>query len=140
MSTLIDTNVLSELLRAAPAPHVLDWFARQTPEALFVSAVTQAEMMLGARMLAPGKRRAALEAALGGMFEHDFAGRVLAFDASAAPVYADIVAQRRAAGRPISQFDAQIAAIARCHRARLATRNVGDFEACSLAVVNPWLD
>ncbi len=139
MSTLLDTNVLSELLRAAPEPAVTAWFARQAPDSLFVSAVTQAEMMLGARVLPAGKRRNTLEAALTAMFEHDFTGRVLPFDAAAAAVYADVVSARRAAGRPISQFDAQIAAIARCHRARVATRNVSDFEGCELSLVNPWL-
>lgn len=139
MSTLLDTNVLSELLRAAPAPAVITWFGSQPPHTLFVSAVTQAEMMLGARVLPAGKRRTTLEAALSGMFEDDFAGRVLPFDAAAADVFASVVSARRAAGRPISQFDAQIAAIARCHRMQLATRNVGDFEGCDLGLVNPWV-
>ena len=138
MSTLLDTNVLSELLRAAPAPAVLGWFASQVPESLFVSAVTQAEMLLGARKLPAGKRRAALEAALNAMFEEDFAGRILPFDSAAAPVYAEVVASRRAAGRPISQFDAQIAAIARRHGTRIATRNVADFRGCAVDLTNPW--
>lgn len=138
MSTLLDTNVLSELLRAAPAPAVMAWFGRQAPDSLFVSAVTQAEMMLGARVLPAGKRRNTLETALNAMFEDDFAGRVLPFDTAAADVYANVVSARRAAGRPISQFDAQIAAIARYRSMRLATRNMGDFEGCGLRLVNPW--
>jgi len=138
MSTLLDTNVLSELLRATPEPAVLAWFATQPAGSLFVSAVTQAEMMLGARLLPAGKRRSALEAAVRAMFEEDFAGRVLSFDGAAVPAYVDIVAARRSLGRPISQFDAQIAAIARRHSARLATRNVGDFEGCEVPLSNPW--
>lgn len=138
MSTLLDTNVLSELLRSAPEPAVLTWFAEQPSETLFVSAVTQAEMMLGARLLPRGKRRASLEIAIRAMFDEDFAGRTLPFDSAAVPAYVDIVSTCRAAGRPISQFDAQIAAIARHHGARLATRNVGDFEGCGVVVVNPW--
>ena len=138
MSTLLDTNVLSELLRSAPEPAVLAWFAAQPAETLFVSAVTQAEMMLGARLLPTGKRRAALEAAVRAMFDEDFAGRILSFDSAAVPAYVDIVGARRAAGRPISQFDAQIAAIAKHHGARLATRNVSDFEGCNLVVADPW--
>ena len=137
MSTLLDTNVVSELLRATPEPAVLAWFAQQPPETLFVSAVTQAEMMLGARLLPVGRRRAALEAALRATFDEDFAGRVLPFDAAAVPAYVDIIS--RAAGRPISQFDAQIAAVARHHGARLATRNVDDFKDCGIAVLNPWV-
>lgn len=138
MSTLLDTNVLSELLRAAPEPAVLAWFAEQPAETLFVSAVTQAEMMLGARLLPTGKRRAALERAVRAMFDEDFSGRTLPFDSAVVPAYVDIVSTRRTVGRPISQFDAQIAAIARHHGARLATRNLTDFEGCGVLVVNPW--
>lgn len=139
MSTLLDTNVLSELLRAVPEPRVLEWFAAQPSETLLVSAVTQAEMMLGAKLMPAGKRRVALQAALSAMFSDDFAGRVLPFDSAAVAAYVDIVSARRVAGRPISQFDAQIAAIAFQSGARLATRNVDDFESCGIAVVNPWM-
>ena len=139
MSTLLDTNVLSELLRSAPEPMVLAWFADQPSETLFVSAVTQAEMALGARLMPAGKRRLALQAALGAMFSEDFAGRILPFDSAAVPAYVAIVSARRAAGRPISQFDAQIAAIALHAGANLATRNVNDFENCGVTVVNPWM-
>ena len=138
MTTLLDTNVLSELLREKPSPAVLAWFAAQPPESLFVSAVTQAEMMLGARMLPVGKRRTVLESALLAMFDEDFTGRILPFDAGAAPAYVDIVSERRSLGRPISQFDAQIAAIARQAGAKLATRNVADFERCGVALIDPW--
>ena len=138
MTTLLDTNVLSELLRARPEPAVLAWFAVQAPDSLVVSAVTQAEMLLGARLLPAGQRRQQLQQALEAMFREDFSGRVLPFDTAAAADYADVVHSRRNAGRPISQFDAQIAAIALCRGAGLATRNVADFEGCGLAVDNPW--
>ena len=138
MSTLLDTNVVSELLRSAPAPVVMAWFADQPAESLGVSAVTQAEIMLGARLLPAGKRRAALDIALSAMFSEDFAGRILPFDSAAVPAFVEIVNARRAAGRPISQFDAQIAAIARLAGAKLATRNVDDFQNCGVSVVNPW--
>jgi len=138
VSTLLDTNVLSELLRAQPHPAVLAWFAEQPADSLFVSAVTQAEMLLGARLLPRSKRRQQLETALDTMFREDFAGRVLPFDSAAAAAYAAVVAARRGAGRPISQFDAQIAAIALSRRAGLATRNVSDFEECGLTLANPW--
>ena len=139
MGALVDTNVLSELLRSAPAPAVLTWFAAQPAESLYVSAVTQAEMLLGARLLPAGKRQGALDRAIRAMFDEDFAGHVLPFDSAAVPAYADIVATRRAAGRPIAQFDAQIAAIARHNGLQLATRNVDDFADCGIVVVNPWL-
>lgn len=138
MSTLLDTNVLSELLRAAPNPAVVAWVIAQPGESLFVTSVTEAEMRLGVRLLSAGKRRHALEIAVAAMFAEDFAGRIRPFDTAAVPGYVDIVWKRRAAGRPISQFDAQIAAIALCHGEKLATRNVSDFERCGLSLVDPW--
>jgi hypothetical protein len=139
MTTLLDTNVLSELLRAKPSPAVLAWYAAQPPESLFVSAVTQAEMMLGGRLLPAGKRRTALENALLAMFDEDFTARILPFDAGSVPAYFEIVSRRRSLGRPISQFDAQIAAIARHAGAKLATRNTSDFEYCGVALIDPWI-
>jgi toxin FitB len=139
VSTILDTNVLSELLRASPDRAVLAWLGTQAEASLFVTAVTQAEMMLGARLLPAGKRRSALMAAVRGIFEEDFAGRVLPFDGAAAPVYAELVSSRRTIGRPIAQFDAQIASIAQQHGMGLATRDIEDFAECGIAVVNPWL-
>lgn len=138
MKWLLDTNVLSELLRAEPYDRVLGWFAQQHAEALFASAITQAEMLYGAALLPRGRRRTQLEQQLQAMFDEDFDRRVLPFDGQAAVAYAALVAARRSAGRPISQFDAQIAAIALTHRATLVTRNVEDFDGCGLTVVNPW--
>jgi predicted nucleic acid-binding protein len=138
MSVLLDTNVLSELLRARPDSTVLAWFASQPANGLFVSAVTQAEMMLGARLLPAGKRRQRLEQALEAMFLEDFAGRILPFDSGCAAHFAAVVAARRRAGAPISQFDGQIAAIALSRRLGLVTRNVVDFVGCGLVLINPW--
>lgn len=138
MSTLLDTHVLSELQRPAPETAVLAWLASQPVESLWVSAVTEAEMRLGVRLLAPGRTRSALEVALDGLFGSDLAGRILPFDSSAAAAYAELAAVRRALGRPISQFDAQIAAIAKCAGFRLATRNTDDFEHCGLTLIDPW--
>lgn len=138
MTILLDTNVLSELLRARPDSAVLAWMATQPPDALFVSAVTQAEMMLGARLLPAGKRRSSLETSLIDMFGQDFGGRVLPFDSGAVPHFVEIVSERRGRGRPIAQFDAQIAAIARRAGASLATRTTGDFEGCGVTLVDPW--
>jgi len=138
VSTLLDTNVLSELLRAAPNPAVVAWVVAQPGESLFITSVTEAEMRLGVRLLPAGRRRQALEMAIAAMFAEDFAGRIRPFDTAAVPAYADIVWKRRAAGRPISQFDAQIAAIALCHSHPLATRNRSDFEGCGLSLVDPW--
>ena len=135
---MLDTNVLSELLRAAPSPTVVAWVTAQPSMSLFVTSVTEAEMLLGVRLLPAGKRRHALEIAIAAMFAEDFPGRIRSFDTAAVPDYVDIVWKRRAAGRPISQFDAQIAAIALSHGDKLATRNVSDFEGCGLLLVDPW--
>jgi len=140
MGVLLDTNLLSELLRPKPEPKVLAWFAAQAPSALFVSSVTQAEMLLGAALLPRSARRSRLEAALQAMFSEDFEGRLLPFGPQAAPWFAELVSARRRAGRPLSQFDGQIAAIARAHRLALATRNTPDFEGCGLQLLNPWMD
>ena len=136
---LLDTNVLSELIRPTPNAVVLDWFTRQTDAELFTSAITEAEMLLGVRLLPAGKRRKELEGLVQAMFAEDLAGRVLPFDNVAALHYAQIAADRRSAGRPISQFDAQIAGIARAYGAVLATRNTADFEGCGVILVNPWM-
>jgi toxin FitB len=138
VSVLLDTNVLSELLRARPDSAVLAWFASQPANALFVSAVTQAEMMLGAGLLPAGQRRQRLQQSLEAMFLEDFAGRILPFDSKSAAEYAVVVAARRRAGPPITQFDGQIAAIALSHRFGLATRNGSDFAGCGLVLTNPW--
>jgi predicted nucleic acid-binding protein len=135
---VLDTNVLSEALRPAPEPSVLAWLARQPRASLFTTTVTQGEVLYGIRLLADGKRRRGLWDAAKRIFSEDFAGQVLSFDGDAADMYAEIAASRRLAGKPISQFDAIIVAIARSRGASLATRNVGDFEGCGIGVINPW--
>ncbi len=135
---LLDTNVLSELMKAERAPQVLRWFDKQPRAQIFTSAVSQAEILYGIELLPEGRRRSEVESAANLMFKEKFAGRVWAFDSSAAREFALIFALRKLAGRPISQFDAQIAAIARSNRASLATRNISDFAGCSIQLVNPW--
>jgi predicted nucleic acid-binding protein len=135
---VLDTNVLSELMRPVANATVIRWVSTQSAPRLFVTAITQAEILLGLELLPRGKRRSALTAAANEMFEHDFAGRILPFDSAAAACYATVVAARRAAGRPISQFDAQIASIAVSRGAALATRNRSDFEGCDVDLVDPW--
>lgn len=135
---ILDTNVLYELLAPSPAPGVLAWLAAQPAPAVFTTAVTEAEILYGLALLPEGRRRQALEAAVKPIFAEDLAGRVLAFDPDAAKSYAAIAAHRRAIGRPISQFDAQIAAIAASRGASVATRNVADFAETGVDIVNPW--
>jgi hypothetical protein len=132
---LLDTNVVSELMKATPDSQVLDWSNRNTQDGLCISAITQAEIAL----LPDGQRRNSLAQAAETMFTEDFASAILPFDQGAATHYAVLVARRMRSGRPISTEDAQIAAIALHHGLHLATRNVRDFEAIEgLALINPW--
>ena len=135
---VLDTNVLSELLRSRPASAVMDWMLSVAGRDLRTTSITRAELLLGARLLPEGRRRYALETAIDAMFVDLFAGTVLTFDAPAADAFADIAAVRRAAGRPIGDFDAQIAAIARTAGASVATRNTRDFELCGIELEDPW--
>lgn len=137
---LLDTNVLSELMRPRPAAIVLHWFSAQAGQTQFVvSAITQAEILLGISLLPAGRKRSALAEAAAALFDEEFRGGNLAFDEHAAPGYAAIVAQRTRQGAPISVEDAQIAAIAALHRLPLATRNIRDFENLpGLVVIDPW--
>jgi predicted nucleic acid-binding protein len=137
---VLDTNVLSELLRPVPEARVLAWLENQPPASIFTSAVTQGEILYGIRLLPDGQRRSKLWDAAVAIFGEDFAGRVLSFDVDAAEAYAEIGALRRVAGRPISQFDAVIAGITLSRGASLATRNTKDFEGCGIQVVNPWVE
>ena len=135
---VLDTNVLSEIMKAKPDLGVIGWMAAQAAADLYTTSITQAEILHGVMLLTPGRRRRALEAAATSMFEEEFADRILGFGSDAASFYARIASDRRRAGRPISHFDAQIAAIARVSRAAIATRNTADFEGCGVAVVDPW--
>lgn len=135
---VLDTNVISEMMRPKPARHVSDWFATHAMSSLFTTALTQAEILYGLALLPAGRRRQALLTAARPIFDGDLAGRVLPFDSDAAAIYPDIAVRRRSAGQPISQVDAQIAAIVRSRGATLATRNVRDFADCGISVVDPW--
>ncbi len=135
---VIDTNILSELMKPTPSKRVVTWMAAQPAQSLYTTSITQAEILHGVMLLPSGRRRRAFETAAEEMFREEFAGRVLSFGSDAALPYARIAVDRRRAGRPISQFDAQIAAIARSTGAAVATRNVTDFEGLGLDLVNPW--
>jgi predicted nucleic acid-binding protein len=142
MSTgfLLDTNVLSELMRDTVDSGVLDWFAKNTQSTLRTSTVTQAEILTGIALLPSGKRRTALAMAAEAMFEQEFDGSCLVFDTAAAKNYALIVAARTRLGLPISTEDAQIAAITLANALTLVTRNTKDFQSIDgLTQVNPWV-
>lgn len=135
---LLDTNVLSELMRPAPDPAVAAWVASHPATGLATTTITQAEILHGIARLPAGRRRDALQRAATAMFDEEFGDRVLPFDAAAAPHYAALRSARERSGRPMSAFDAQIAAIARAHRATIATRDLGGFAECGVPLVDPW--
>ena len=135
---VLDTNVLSEVLRPEPDAGVQAWLRSLVPASVFTTAITQAEIMYGIAIMPKGHRRSTLLTAATLMFEDDFQGRILPFNSDAAVVFAAIAADRRLAGQPISQADGQIAAITQSRGGRLATRNVSDFTNCGIDIVNPW--
>ena len=138
MTVLLDTNVVSELMRKVPDPVVAVWAAGHRLEDLFFSAVGEAELRYGVAILPAGQRRETLLSDIERMMDEAFGSRVLPFDSGAARAYADIAAMRRSAGRPVGPADCQIAAIARSRHMALATRNVRDFEDVDIEVVDPW--
>lgn len=138
---LLDTNVLSELMRPRPDVTVLNWFERHGTDIFHTSAITRAEILLGIALLPAGRRRDRLGAAAERMFAEDFAGRCLSFDEHAAAEYALLVAARSRVGLATSTEDGQIAAIALRHALPLATRNLKDFaNVDGLVLVDPWSD
>lgn len=137
---VLDTNVISEAMSSSPNPTVSRWLSDHPTSLLFTTTISLAEILYGIEQLPKGKRRSGLLLAAENMFSKLFAERVLTFDEPAARVFAPIAVHRRSTGRPITLFDAQIAAIARANGAALATRNTADFEHCGVRVVNPWVD
>ncbi len=135
---VLDTNVISELMRAEPHPGVLAWMAAQPGGLLYTTHVNQAEILYGIAALPEGRRRTALAKAAQAMFAEDFADRILPFGAGAASCYPAIVVARRRAGNPIEGFDALIAAIALAAGASVATRDAGGFAGCGLTLIDPW--
>jgi predicted nucleic acid-binding protein len=135
---VLDTNVVSEVLKPKPSAQVLSWMAAYPRERLFITTITQAEILYGVELLPAGKRRAALQADIDAILDVEFAGRILPCDEQAAQAFSRIAAERRTSGRPIAAFYAQIVAIALSRGAAVATRNVRDFEDCGVTVLNPW--
>ncbi len=136
---ILDTNVLSELMRPEPTAQVVEWLSGQPRASLHVTSLSCAEILFGLALMPESKRRAALSAQATGLFDEDFAGRVLSFDAGAAAAYAVIAARRQHSGNRIGPIDGMIAAIARTYGASLATRD-RDFSGCGITVINPWLE
>jgi len=135
---VLDTNVVSEIMRPRPAAEVLAWLDAQAATELWLTSTVAAELMFGVARLPDGGRKQQFARNLSGMLEREFAGRVLPFDLAAASVLAELLARRERAGQALALADAQIASVCLAHGATLATRNQKHFEGIGLALVNPW--
>jgi toxin FitB len=135
---LIDTNVVSETMRANPQPSVVEWLNAQAANTLYFAAVSLAELLYGIALLPEGRRKVELGSVLSKQVEIVFGERVLFFDVVAAKAYADVMSLARRTGRPIGIVDGQIAAIAAAHEFTVATRDTAPFEAAGLRVLDPW--
>ena len=136
---ILDTNVLSALMRTTPEPSVVKWLDRQPAESIWITSITLFEACLGLALLPTGRRQQTLEAAFARLLKEDLENRVLDFDSAAATEAASIAAERQKAGRPVDVRDTQIAGIALARRATLATRNVRHFEDLKVPIANPWV-
>ncbi len=137
---VVDTNVLSELMRPMPNATIASWIAERATSSLHLTAVSEAELRFGLAIMSPGRRRDGLAEGLERMLRTGFADRVLPFDSAAASAYAEIAASRRSMGRPMPEADCQIAAIAHSRGMAVVTRNVRDFADSGIDVIDPWTD
>lgn len=137
MNLILDTCAASEWVKAQPNPGWMQWVARVPEPCLFLSSISIAEIRFGAERQAPGHQRARLEHWLASLPDR-FGERLLPVDIAVANSWGVLVARRAVAGRPISPFDALIAATAQVHSLAVVTRDVDDFRGCGVAVVNPW--
>lgn len=135
---VLDTNVVSELMRPHADATVLKRLVALDDSAWFITSMTEAELRHGLALLPAGKKKQRLDAAMQALLITDFGGRILAFDSAASVYYAQCMAVRVKAGRPLQVQDAMIAACCLAHVATLITRNTKDFEGLGLTLVNPW--
>jgi len=135
---ILDTNVLSTLMRKEPDAAVVEWVDRQPAESVWITSITLFETRLGLALLPAGRRRQSLQAAFAQLLQEDLENRVLDFDSAAATEAAALAADRQRAGRPVDMRDTQVAGIALARRATIATRNVRHFADLKVPVVDPW--
>jgi predicted nucleic acid-binding protein len=136
---ILDTNVVSEFMTSPPSNAVLNWLNAQRSSSLYLSTITIAEIGFGLKVMPEGKRRRILGERFEQFVATAFDQRILPFDEDAARIYGDILSHRRVLGRPMSDFDGQIAAIARSKGFGVATCNIKDFESCQIELVNPFV-
>jgi predicted nucleic acid-binding protein len=135
---VLDTNVVSEMMKPSPKPSVVDWLNRQETATLYLSTITLAEIGYGLHAMPDGKRRRYLEDRIEEFIAEGFDQRILGFDVVAARAYGELMGRRKNLGRPMSILDGQIASIARANHFAVATRNVDDFEECGVSLINPF--
>ena len=135
---ILDTNVLSALMRAPPDAVVIEWLDRQPAESVWITSITLFEARFGLALLPPGRRRQVLESAFDNLLKEDLENRALDFDSAAATAAASLAAARQKSGRRVDMRDTQIAGIALSRRATLATRNVRHFVDLNISIVDPW--
>jgi predicted nucleic acid-binding protein len=135
---ILDTNVISEIMRPKPEPRVMTWLRKQPLSVLGTTAVTVAEIRYGLGRMPKGQRQRQLQERFQSFLSRAFQDRIYAFDFAAAEAYSIIVVEREKAGQPVEAFDAMIAAIAQANELRVATRDVSGFEGCGVPVINPW--
>lgn len=136
--TVLDTNVISEVMGTAPSKGVLDWLDRQEPSSMYLTTITIAELSYGLEVLPDGKRKRTLQERFDLFVTKGFGERILNFDERAARMYSHVMAQRKRIGRPMSTLDGQIAAITLVNGFAIATRNGSDFEGLALTILNPF--
>ncbi len=136
---VLDTNIISEIMRPRPSVNVTDWLNAQVTHQLYITSITIAEVLYGLQILPEGKRRRKLEQGFETFIANAFDQRILVFDEQAGRKYAELMAYRKKTGRPMSLPGGQIASIARVHGFSVATRNIADFESCGLQLINPFV-
>lgn len=137
---VVDTNVISEFMRAKPDPVVIQWFNKQNSRDLYVTVITLAEIGYGLRLMPTGHKTKILHSRFNGFVARAFEERILEFDMKATDAYIELMASRKKMGLPMSIPDGQIAAIANAHRFSVSTRNVKDFKHCGIELINPFED
>ncbi len=135
---ILDTNVVSELIKAHADPRVMSWLGKTLSSDIHTTIITEAELRYGIAILPEGQKKQQLLSSVEFQFANAFSKRTLHFKPPCAAIYAQIMADCRKIGRPIEPLDAQIAAIAKTHNATLATRNTADFEYTGITLINPW--
>lgn len=138
MMLLLDTNVISEMMLSRLAPQVRKFLERHGREEIWTCSIVVGELLYGVALMPDGRRKKTLANDIELMIREDFHGRIYSYDLAAARFFGEILAARFRMGRPLSEADAQIAAIARTRGAHVVTRNVRDFEHCGIPLINPW--